>query len=232
LHQLLTLGVFDRIKSPSLPFLDIQMKSPVTLYSFSLSGHSHRVRLMLSLLDLDVQMVEINLGKGEHKTPSFLALNPFGQVPVIDDEGHVVSDSNGILVYLAKKYGGGQWLPEDPAGAAAVQRWLSVAAGPLVNGPATARLIALFKANYPLEVTLIRAHSLLAQFEQALSRSDYLVNNAISIADIACYTYVALAPEGNVSLAAYPAVRAWLARIEALPGFTAMHANGPAGQAQ
>ena len=74
------------------------MNQPITLYSFSLSGHAHRVRLMLSLLGLEAQMVEINLGKGEHKTPEFLALNLFGQVPVIDDDGEVVADSNAILV--------------------------------------------------------------------------------------------------------------------------------------
>ncbi len=114
--------------------------APLTFYSFPLSGHAHRVALMLSLLDVPHRRVDVDLRQKEQKRPEFLAMNAFGQVPVIDDNGVVLADSNAILVYLAKRYGGGAWLPEDPVGAARVQRWLSVAAGPLANGPAAARL--------------------------------------------------------------------------------------------
>ncbi|KAG0730889.1 hypothetical protein G6F23_015848 [Rhizopus arrhizus] len=89
-------------------------------------------------------------------------MNAFGQVPVIDDNGVVVADSNAILVYLAKRYGGGAWLPEDAAGAAQVQRWLSVAAGPLAGGPAAARLVTVFGASFDVDATLARAPAVLS----------------------------------------------------------------------
>lgn len=93
----------------------------IKLYRHALSGHSHRVELMLSLLGLDFELVDVDLAGGAHKTPEFLAKNPLGKVPAIDDDGVVVWDSNAILVYLAGKYGDEQWLPGDPARAAAIQ---------------------------------------------------------------------------------------------------------------
>jgi len=195
---------------------------PVKHYHFPLSGHSHRVQLMLSLLELPVEVIHIDLAKGAHKQPEFLAINPFGQVPVIDDDGVILADSNAILVYLAQKYGKGRWLPTDPVGAAQVQRWLSAAAGPIHAGPATARLITVFGAPYNAEEVIARSHALLKVVEQHLDSNTYLVGDTVTIADIAGYTYIAHAPEGNVSLEPYPHVRAWLARVEALPGFVGM----------
>ena len=91
----------------------------ITLYHFPLSGHSHRAELMLSLLGLDPKIQFVDLAKGEQKRPEFLAINAFGQVPVIDDNGVIVADSTAILVYLAKKYDpSGRWLPKDPEAAA------------------------------------------------------------------------------------------------------------------
>jgi len=196
--------------------------NPIKLYHFPLSGHAHRVQLMLSLLDLPVEIIFVDLAKGAHKQADFLAVNPFGQVPAIDDNGMVLADSNAILVYLAQKYAHGRWLPTDPIGAARVQRWLSVAAGPLHAGPATARLITVFGASHNAEEVIARSHALLKVIDQELSNSRYLVGDTPTIADIAGYSYIAHAPEGNVSLDDYPHVRAWLARIEALPGFVGM----------
>ena len=194
----------------------------IKLFGFPLSGHSHRVELMLSLLGLPSEFVLVDLTKGAHTHPEFLAMNPFGQVPVIDDNGTVLADSNAILVYLAQKYGEVHWLPSDAAGAAAVQRWLSIAAGPLAAGPARARLITVFGAPYNAEEVIANAHALLKVIEAELSGRQYLVGEQPSIADVASYSYIAHAPEGNVSLADYPNLRAWLARIEALPHFVAM----------
>jgi glutathione S-transferase len=194
----------------------------LTFYSFPLSGHAHRVALMLSLLEVPHHRVDVDLRQAEQKRPEFLAMNAFGQVPVIDDNGVVVADSNAILVYLAKRYGGGAWLPEDAAGAAQVQRWLSVAAGPLAGGPAAARLVTVFGASFDVDATLARAHALLAVMDRELAQRDFLAGADPTIADVACYAYVAHAPEGNVSLADYPHVRAWLARIENLPRFVPM----------
>ncbi|MGA5481233.1 glutathione S-transferase family protein [Pseudomonas siliginis] len=197
-------------------------QSAVKLYRHPLSGHSHRVELMLSLLNVPTELVFVDLMKGAHKTPEFLALNRFGQVPVIDDNGTVLADSNGILVYLASKYGNGQWLPSDPVEQAKVQRWLSVAAGQISSGPATARLITVFGAGYDAADAIKRSHALLQVMEDELANSAFLAGDKATVADVAAYTYVAHAPEGNVSLEDYPNVRAWLGRVEALPKFVGM----------
>lgn len=199
------------------------MSNAIKLFRHPLSGHAHRVELLLSLLNVPTELVFVDLAKGAHKQAEFLAINPFGQVPAIDDNGTVLSDSNAILVYLAKKYDtSGRWLPAEPVDAAKVQRWLSVAAGQIASGPATARLITVFGAPYDAESTIARSHALLQVVEKELTNSPFLAGSTATLADVAGYTYIAHAPEGNVSLADYPQVRAWLARIEALPGFVPM----------
>ncbi len=197
----------------------------ITLHGFPLSGHSHRAELLLSLLGLKATVVEVDLRKGAHKQPEFLKINRFGQVPVLEDGQDVIADSNAILVYLARKYGGEQWLPSDPLQAAKVARWLSVAAGQIASGPARARLITVFGAGYNPEETIANAHALLKVVETELQGRQWLVGSQPTIADVAAYTYIAHAPEGNVSLEPYPAVRAWLGNIEALPGFVPMQAT-------
>ncbi|GAB1615404.1 glutathione S-transferase family protein [Pseudomonas sp. NGC7] len=198
------------------------MSTKIKLYNFPKSGHAHRIELMLSLLNLPTELVFVDLAKGEHKQPAFLALNPFGQVPVIDDNGTVIADSNAILVYLAKKYDNGTWLPEEPEAAARVQRWLSVAAGPLAFGPAAARLVTVFGAAFNTDEVIGRAHTLLKVIDAELAKAPFLTGSEPTIADVANYSYIAHAPEGNVSLEPYANVRSWLARIEALPGFVSM----------
>ncbi|WP_060519658.1 glutathione S-transferase family protein [Pseudomonas sp. NBRC 111134] len=198
------------------------MSNPIKLYNFPKSGHAHRIELMLSLLNLPTELVFVDLAKGAHKQPDFLALNPFGQVPVIDDNGTVIADSNAILVYLAKKYDNGTWLPEEPAAAVRVQRWLSVAAGPLAFGPAAARLVTVFGAAFNTDEVIARAHTLLKVIDAELAKAPFLAGSTPTIADIANYSYIAHAPEGNVSLEPYANVRSWLARIESLPGFVPM----------
>jgi glutathione S-transferase len=192
----------------------------ITLHGFPLSGHSHRVQLALSLMGLPHQVVQVDLKNGAHKSPEFLKLNPFGQVPVLDDNGTTLFDSNAILVYLATKHDADRrWLPRDPKGQADVQAWLSVAAGQIAFGPAAARLITVFGAKYNPEDVIGRAHGLLKVMDAQLAARPFLVGNSATLADIASYSYISAAPEGNVDLAAYSNVRAWLARVEALPGF-------------
>ncbi|KAA0076345.1 glutathione S-transferase [Tardiphaga sp. P9-11] len=200
------------------------------LYHHPLSGHSHRAHLFASLLGLPHELIEVDLKSGAHKTPDFLALNPFGQVPVLDDSGTVVSDSNAILVYLAKTSGRTEWLPDDAKGSAAIQRWLSVAAGQLAYGPAAARLITVFGRSFNPAEVIERAHALLALVEAHLADRDWLVGNGPTIAHVALYSYIASAPEGNVDLSGYPNVNAFLRRIEALPGFVPF-AKTPVGLA-
>ncbi|WP_343550885.1 glutathione S-transferase family protein [Pantoea sp.] len=191
------------------------------LYHFPLSGHAHRARLFLSLLNVPHEIVDVDLKAGEHLTPEFLAMNPFGQVPVLEDDGVFIADSNAILVYLAKKTGRSEWLPEDALGAAQVQRWLSVAAGDLAFGPAAARLITVFGRPFNPEEVITRAHLVLTRIENHLKDREWLVGDRPTIADIAQYSYIIGAPEGNVNLSGYPAVNGLLRRIEALPGFVA-----------
>lgn len=198
------------------------MSRAIKLYRYPLSSHSHRVELLLALLDRPTELVFVDLAKRAQNSPEFLAMNSFGQVPVIDDDGIILSDSNAILVYLAIKYGNGRWLPEDPIGVARVQRWLSIAAGQVANGPAAARRITVFGASLNADEVITRAHSLLKIMDGELAKTPFLVGDDVTIADIANYTSIAHAPEGNVSLEDYPNLRAWLARIEALPGFVPM----------
>jgi len=192
------------------------------LYGVALSGHCHRVKLFLHLLGIKYEQIEA--GADVRATADFRKLNPLGQIPVLVDGDLVITDSNAILVYLAKRYAAdSSWLPEDAAGAAQVQRWLSIAAGELRFGPANARIYALWKMGKddPVRAAEI-GHALLAFMEQHLAHRDYLATAQPTIADLACHSYVAHAPEGGIALDAYPAVRAWLARVEKLPGFVAM----------
>lgn len=189
------------------------------IHHHPLSGHSHRVVLFASLLGLNAELVEVDLKSGAHKKPEFLALNPFGQVPVLEDDGVAIADSNAILVYLATKSGQRAWLPGDARGAAAVQRWLSVAAGEVAYGPAAARLITVFGAGFNAEEVIGRAHALLNKLEAHLANREWLAADHPTIADVAIYSYLARAPEGNVDLSAYTAVKGFLGRVEALPGF-------------
>lgn len=189
------------------------------LYTHPISGHAHRARLFISLLELEVELIELDLSKAEHKAPQFLKLNAFGQIPVLEDEGHHIPDSNAIMIYLAKKHERRDWYPEDPLGAAQVQRWLSIAAGPLAYGPAAARLVTIFGSPYNPEEVIKRAHLLLKTVDGVLQGKDWLVGARPTIADVSMYSYLARAPEGNVELSQYKEVLAYLERIEALPGF-------------
>ncbi|ARP81847.1 glutathione S-transferase [Bordetella genomosp. 8] len=189
------------------------------LFHHPLSGHAHRARLFLSLIDQPAELVEVDLANRAQKQPDFLKLNPFGQVPVLVDGDVVIADSNAILVYLAKKTGKTDWLPEAPAQAAAVQRWLSVAAGDIAFGPAAARLVTVFAAPLDADAAIARAHVVLKRMDDALANRQWIAADHPTIADVALYSYTARAPEGYVDLKDYANVRRWLAAIEALPGF-------------
>jgi glutathione S-transferase len=194
----------------------------ITLYEFALSGNCHKVRLMLSLLGLDYQSVVVNGSERQQKSMEFLAMNPFGQVPVLTDDSVVFRDSQAILVYLAKNYGNEQWLPNDAAALAEVVAWLSTAANEVVLGPNRLRLHYKFGRDIDVEESRQISIKLLDVLEAWLENHPYLSNNQVTIADIAVYPYIALAPEGKIDLSLYPAVIAWLTRIQALPGYVGM----------
>jgi glutathione S-transferase len=195
----------------------------IIVHRHALSGHAHRVELFLSLLKVPFRVVDVDLAGGAQKKPEFLRLNPFGQVPVIQDGDVTLADSNAILVYLAGRYDKtGAWYPRDALTAARIQQWLSVAAGQLASGPAMARFIKLFGAPLDYAPAAAISEQLLRVLDEALAKQPYLAGAAPTIADIAMYTYTAHAPEGGISLEPHANVRAWIARIEALPGFVPM----------
>ena len=196
------------------------------LYGFPLSGHSHRAELLLNLLKLPYEFVPMPLAGGKHRTPEFLAMNGFGEVPVLEDGDAVLSDSTAILVYLAARYDdSGRWLPRDPLAAAQAQRWLSAASGKIAYGPAAARMVTVFGAKIDHEYVKGVAVRLFDVMERELEGRRYLVGGHATIADVAAFSYIEHAPEGGVALKPYPNIRAWLGNVRALPGFVAMQAT-------
>ncbi len=187
--------------------------------------------MLLSFLELEYEEINVNVLKGEHLQPPFLALNPFGQIPVLTDGDVVVPDAQAILVYLARKYGGDDWLPLEPLPMAEVTRWLSTAAGEVRQGPEFARLYYLFGVStINIERANTRAAFILEQLDRHLSDHEWLAGtgegsakvNRPTIADIAIFPYVALAGDGKISLAPYPQVLAWIERVKQLPHFVSM----------
>ncbi len=197
------------------------MSNAIRIHRHPLSGHSHRVQLFAALAGINHELVEVDLLAGEHKKEPFLSLNPAGQVPVVEDGETVVSDSNAILVYLARKYAP-NWLPESAEASAEVQKFLSLAAGEIASGPATARLITVFGADLDADAAKRISARAFDRLEAHLEGREFLVGDGPTIADVAIYSYTAHAPEGNVSLAAYPNIRRLLSRIEGLKGFVPM----------
>ncbi len=203
-----------------------QTEANITLYHHPKSGHCYKVALFMHLLDIPFKAVIPDMAAGEHKGDAFLALNLFGQVPVIIDNNTAISDSNAILIYLATTYASdqSQWLGNTPFERANIQRWFSVAAGELARGPALARLENVFGATIDANSALATSTALLNTMENHLAKqqSPFLVCNRLTAADIAMYSYVAHAPEGGISLDKYPTVKQWIATIESTQGFVPM----------
>ena len=193
------------------------------LHDFTLSGNCYKVRLFLSLLRLDAELLEVDLPAGAHKRASFLALNPRGQVPVLVDEGQALYDSQAILVYLACRYADASWYPRDALSQARITSWLSFAANEVAKGPGQARLHALFGVPGDARHAQRAAVQVLQLLDAHLAKHSWLAEgDAPSIADVAVYAYVALAGDGDIDLAPYAHLAAWFARIRALPGYIGM----------
>lgn len=200
------------------------------LYSYNESGNSYKVRLLASLLKVDLEIVELDYFSDEQHSEKFLKINPKGEVPALVDGDIVLTDSAAILVYLAGKYSDkNTWWSEDLVEQAKIVDWLAFAASWVQFGVFTARAILSFKGPYNglgLESTeqtfkeaKIRGHKSLAILDGVLKDREWLANNRPTIADIAVFVYVALAPMGDISLEPYPNVRAWIERIKDLPNF-------------
>ncbi len=196
--------------------------SILQLYDFPRSGNCYKVRLLLSMLGVDYQRITVDSTKGETQTDEFKRLNPRGQIPVLADGETLLWDSMAILVYLARRHGDGQWLPADALGEARVMQWLAVSENELQYGLARARVAVLFSKPFDVDQCHREAQPGLEAMERQLSDAPWLATDRPTIADLACYPYVALAGDGNFSLQPYPAVQAWLTRVEGLPGWLAL----------
>ncbi len=193
----------------------------ITLYGSPASGNAYKVRLLLSLLDLEFEEIGVNLTTGENRAESFLALNPRGQIPVLTDDGITVWDSQAILVYIARRYGE-EWLPAGPVAMAQVMQWLAVSENELLFGLARARAVLHFGRDFDLASSQAYGRAGLNVLEQHLAGNEWLAAGRPTIADVACMPYPALSCMGGIPLDDRPAVRAWIDRIRALPGFIAM----------
>jgi glutathione S-transferase len=193
------------------------------LYDMTLSGNCYKVRLFLGLIGQTAERVPVDVLKGEHRQSAFLATNPRGQVPVLEDGELRVIDSQAILVYLARRYADEAWFPQDALAQARIVGWLSFAANEMHHGPATARAGRLFARPIDEALAANRAVAAISLLEQQLAQHAWLAETAgPSIADIAIYPYAALAGEGGLDLAPFAAVRAWCSRIRQLPGYVGM----------
>ena len=191
--------------------------APLVVHGTVLSGHTHRIINLLGLLGLPHRLVDSPVAV--RRTPEFLALNPLGQIPVLQDGDVVLADSNAILVYLARRYApGSPWLPDEPVAAARVQRWLSLCSNEMKNGPAAARFLTVWGGEGDFAAAHALSAKLFAFMESHLASHRFLAADHATIADISGYPYAARAPEGRIPLDGFPHVRAWLAGVEALPG--------------
>jgi glutathione S-transferase len=201
----------------------------MTLYDLEISGNCYKIRLFLGLLGIAYRKVPVNTRTGENKRPEFLALNPRGQVPVLEDDGHLVWDSASILVYLARKYGGDLWYPMEARPASEVARWLAISQQTeiTVTGLSRARAMTLFGVAGQFEDFRERGRHFLRFLDAYLRDRTWLALDRPTIGDIACYPYIALAPDGGVSLDEYRAIGRWFERIRALPGYLPLPMPSP-----
>jgi len=174
---------------------------------------------MLALLGRSAELVEIDYKNGELDGEHFHAINPLGEVPVLEDGALRLHDSQAIIAYLALAYGAPHWLPREAEAHGRVLQWLSFAANEIQNGPRIARAIVLYGIAGDLEATRTKARRVLQIMDVQLSRRPWLETSLPTIADVACYPYVSRADEAGISFSAYPNLTAWLRRVESLPGF-------------
>lgn len=200
-----------------------------TLYNFVLSGNCYKVRLMAALLAVEYETRAVNFYPGyEHRSEEMLTLNPAGTLPVLTAGDMVLTDSAAMLAWLALKYDvTNLWYPAaDPVLGPQIQQWLAFA-GRLTNSVGLARLNALVKWPADAEQTRAAAIKDLRELELLLTdrvfeQKTWLVGDHPTIADIACFPYVALSPDAGLEHDGYPAIRNWLYAVRSLPGFVTM----------
>lgn len=190
------------------------------LYMTESSGNAYKARLLLSMLNVPFEKAMIDVRSGEHKKEPYVKINPRGQVPALEDGGRVYWGSTACLIYVARKHGGKRWLPTDPAGMAEVAQWLELAQNELHYGLQWARGVKTgIRKLGSYDEYRGYGEAGLAVLERRLKSNEWLALGRPTIADVACYPYVSVAPEGGFELGNYPAVTAWARRFEALPGW-------------
>jgi glutathione S-transferase len=197
----------------------------ITLYGFSPSGNCHKVRLLLEQTGRPYRWIETDSSRGETRTPAYLALNPNGKVPLLVlDDGRTLAESNAMLCWLAE---GTRFLPADAWQRAQALSWMFFEQYSHEPYVAVSRFIRGWTpADSPRRADLPRlrerGHQALAVMERHLLASPWFTGAQYGIADIALFAYTDVAGEGGFDLAPYPAIRDWLARVRATPGFVAM----------
>jgi glutathione S-transferase len=200
----------------------------LTLYDYLSSGNGYKCRLLLHQLGIPFRRVELDIMRGETRTPEFLAKNPNGRIPALElEDGTVLAESNAIMFYLAE---GTQLLPADPLQRAQALQWLFFEQYSHEPFIAVARFIRhLLPEDTPRRAELPRlekgGNAALGVMEQRLAEHPFLVGDRYSIADIGLYAYTHVADEGGLNLAGYPGVRAWLDRVASQPGHVAISAG-------
>lgn len=193
------------------------------VYGMASSGNCHKIKMALEHLRLPYQWREIDTLKGETQTPSFLAMNPNGQVPVLAvDQNTFLPESNAILWYLGE---GTPLVPADPFQRARVLQWMFFEQYSHEPAIAVARYIRVFlKRNDDARLPALekRGYAALGVMDRHLSERAFFVGDTLSIADLTLFAYTHRADEGGFDLAPYPAVRAWLERVAAAPGVSPM----------
>ena len=206
----------------------------ITVHGYSVSGNCHKLRLLLGQLGREYRWIEVDSANGATRTPEYLAKNPNGKVPMLEiDDGRILVESNAILCYLAD---GTRYLPTDSWQRAQALSWMFFEQYSHEPYIAVARFICGWTpADSPRRGDLPklreRSHAALAVMEQHLSAHPWFTGGEYGIADIALYAYTCVAPHGGIALDAYPALRDWLARVEATPGFVPLPAPDAAAQA-
>jgi glutathione S-transferase len=202
------------------------MNDMYTLYSMQRSGNSYKVRLALARLGIPYKLIEVDILQGESRTPEFLAMNPSGQVPLLEvAPGRHIAESNAILWYVAI---GSRLAPEDRIERAEALQWMFFEQHSLEPNIGAAYFwLCLIKGGrelqqHALEDWMENGYRALGVMEKHLSERRYFVAGHFTVADIALYAYTHVAEQCDFDLSRFPAVRAWLARIEAEPGYVTM----------
>lgn len=196
------------------------------LYSMIDSGNSYKVRLLLAKLGAAYEHVATSSRDGSTRTPEFLARNPIGKVPLLElDDGRFLAESNAILLYLAD---GSAFIPTDRYDRAKVYEWLFFEQYSHEPNVAVRRALKTYPERAALTTperlaqTLAGGNHALGVMEQQLTKTLFLVGNALTVADISLYAYTHDAEVGGFNLGDFPALSAWLARVAAEPGHVPM----------